>query len=125
MVVGVMQFEILVPGAESLKDKRRIVRSVKDRLHREHQVAVAEVGALEALTRAVLAVTCVCGDGRRAGEVLDTISAKLTQLPDGELGVTLREILRPTFDTLHDGEIDTSGHSELARELLDRCKDEP
>ena len=44
MVVGILQFELLVPGATSLKDKRRVVKSVKDRLHREHLVSVAEVG---------------------------------------------------------------------------------
>lgn len=124
MVVGVMQFEVLVPGAQSLKDKRRIVRSVRDRLHREHLVAVAEVGALDALTRAVMAVGCIARDGKRAGEILDAIADKLSKLPDGELGVTLREVVKPSFDELPEGEIDTSHHASLAREMLERFDEE-
>ena len=94
MVIGVLQFELLIHDAQSLKDKRRVVRSVKDRLHREHQVSVAEVAAHDILNVAVLGVACVAPDGRRAGEVLDAVSDKLRRLTDAELGDTMRQILR-------------------------------
>jgi uncharacterized protein YlxP (DUF503 family) len=63
MKIGILQFELEVPHARSLKDKRRVVRSLKDRLHREHMVAVAEVGALEVWNRAMLGLVCVAADG--------------------------------------------------------------
>jgi uncharacterized protein YlxP (DUF503 family) len=94
VVVGVLQFDLHVPWAESLKDKRRVVRSVKDRLHREHQVSVAEVDALDSHTRAVLGIAVVAADGARAGQVLDRITEKLRALTDAELGQTRRDILR-------------------------------
>ena len=47
MVVGILQIEVSIDGSTSLKDKRRVVSSLKDRLHREHQVSVAEVDLLE------------------------------------------------------------------------------
>ncbi len=93
MVVGILQFELLIHEAESLKDKRRVVLSVKDRLHREHQASVAEVDAHDMLNRAVLGLAVVGRDGRRVGEVLDQITAKLRGLHGAELGGVQREIL--------------------------------
>jgi uncharacterized protein len=81
MVVGILQFELIVRGAESLKDKRRVVRSVKDRLHREHQVSVAEVASQDTLTLAVIGLAAVGTDGKRIADVLDRITAKLRSLP--------------------------------------------
>ena len=54
MIVGILQFELLIHHAESLKDKRRVVHSVKDKLHREHQVSVAEVAHQENMRVAVI-----------------------------------------------------------------------
>jgi len=93
VVVGILQFELLIPGAGSLKDKRRVVRSVKDRLHREHQVSVAEVAEPDTINLAVLGVAAAGTDGRRIGQTLDRISDKLRALRDAELGAVRREIL--------------------------------
>ncbi|MEO0511775.1 MAG: DUF503 domain-containing protein [Planctomycetota bacterium] len=88
-----LQVELAVPGAASLKDKRRVVRSLKDRLHREHQVSVAEVGAHDRATVALLGVALASGDGRRAGEVLDAVERKLRSLFDAEVTGVDRQIL--------------------------------
>jgi hypothetical protein len=93
MIIGILQFELLIHGSESLKDKRRVVRSVKDRLHREHQVSVAEVANQDSLNVATLGLALVGSDGRYVGEVLDQITAKLRATPDAELGDTTREML--------------------------------
>jgi uncharacterized protein YlxP (DUF503 family) len=57
MVIGVLQVELTIDGSRSLKDKRRVVNSLKDRLHRHHQVSVAEVGSPEDHRTAVLGIT--------------------------------------------------------------------
>jgi uncharacterized protein len=93
MVIGILQFELLIHDAESLKDKRRVVNSVKDRLHREHMVAVAEVDGLESLTTAVMGLACVGNDGKRIADVLDRITAKLRGLTGAEMGDCRRELL--------------------------------
>jgi len=93
MIVGLLQFDLLVHDAASLKDKRRVVQSVKDRLHREHLCAVAEIGRLESHTVARLGLAVVGHEGRRVGEVLDAISAKLRNLRGAELGDVSREVL--------------------------------
>ena len=72
MVIGVLQFELRIRGSESLKDKRRVVRSVKDRLHREHMVSIAEVARQDDIAVASMALACVGTDGARVGEVRST-----------------------------------------------------
>ena len=116
MIIGLLHFELLVHDAESLKDKRRVVKSVKDRLHREHLAAVAEVGALDVLNRAVLAAAVVGTDGARIGATLDRISEKLRGWHGAELGFARRELIRPGRDDMPEAEeLDTSA---LAAEML-------
>lgn len=93
MVIGVLQFELLIHDSRSLKDKRRVVRSVKDRLHRAHQVSVAEVGALEIWNLAMMGLAIVSKDASYVHAVLDRILLKLRTLPDAELGEVSREVL--------------------------------
>jgi len=44
VVIGVVQLTLNIPAARSLKDKRRVLKSLLARLHNQHNVAVAEVG---------------------------------------------------------------------------------
>lgn len=105
MVIGVLQFELWIHDASSLKDKRRVVRSLKDRLHRDHLVSVAEIGALDRLNLALMAVSLTGSDGGRVGSVLDRISTKLRTMTDAELGETCRELI-------HVDEMALSGRDE-------------
>ncbi|MEZ6243685.1 MAG: DUF503 family protein [Phycisphaerales bacterium] len=120
MVVGVLQFELHVQGAESLKDKRRVVRSVRDRLHREHMVSVAEVGALDTLNLAVMGLAVVGNDGKRVADVLDKVSAKLRSLHDAELGATSRQII--VGEDSPGAIVDEMDAEALAREMLARAE---
>lgn len=64
MIIGVLQIEISVTDAMSLKDKRRVVKSLKDRIAHGHNVSIAEVGALDQHRRAILGVAMVSNDSR-------------------------------------------------------------
>jgi uncharacterized protein len=64
MTVGILQIEISIPEADSLKDKRRAVLSLKDRISNGHNVSVAEVGALDEHRRAIIGVAMVSNDKR-------------------------------------------------------------
>src|ERR1043166_3935901 len=93
MLVAILQFELLIRGSESLKDKRRIVRSVKDRLHREHLVSIAEVAHLDNIHVAGMAAALVGSDGKHLQSVMDTIEHKIKGLHDAELGSCYHETL--------------------------------
>ena len=93
MIVGILQFEIAVHGSGSLKDKRRVVKSLKDRLHREHQVSVAEVGKQDQHVHAVLGLALVSTDVPHIQSVLDRLIDKLQHHRDFELVDHRKEIL--------------------------------
>jgi uncharacterized protein YlxP (DUF503 family) len=70
VVVGVRTWELHLAGCQSLKDKRRVVRSLKDRLHQRFNVSAAEVDHQDLWQRAALACSVVTTDRRHAEEVL-------------------------------------------------------
>jgi hypothetical protein len=60
MTVGIYTFELHLPAARSLKDKRQVLRRLKDRLRAHHNVALAEAGEHQDLwQRAALIVVSV------------------------------------------------------------------
>lgn len=66
-----IQFRFELPGIESLKDKRRILVSLKDRLHRKFNLSVAEVAEQDTLSLAHLGAAVV-SNSRAHGEAVLT-----------------------------------------------------
>ena len=62
MTVGILQLELRIGDADSLKDKRRVVLSLKDRIAHGHNVSIAEVGALDEHRRSILGIAMVAND---------------------------------------------------------------
>lgn len=73
MIVGVLRIELAIGEARSLKDKRRIIKSIKERLTNTFNVSAAEVDALDAHQRAVLGVAVVANEARFVTSCLDKI----------------------------------------------------
>ena len=73
MTVGILRLELAIHDARSLKDKRRVINGLKDRLFRTFRVSVAEVDALDLWQRAVLGVAIVANDPRFVHSCLDKI----------------------------------------------------
>lgn len=67
MVVSLIRLIIEIPGCMSLKDKRRIVLSLKDKIRRRFHVSIAEVDLQESLTFAELGAAYV-SNSRELGE---------------------------------------------------------
>jgi uncharacterized protein len=59
MVVGICAIEIVLPYAQSLKDKRRVLKGLKDRLKSRHNISMAEVGGQDLWQRATLGIAAV------------------------------------------------------------------
>lgn len=74
MVIGVCTLELDMPTAASLKDKRRIVKSVSARLRNEFNVAIAEVDHLDSWQTAVIGVVTVSGDRDYAHGLLTRVA---------------------------------------------------
>jgi len=71
--VGLLHLEVRIGEAMNLKDKRRVVKSFKDRLSRHWNVSVAEVDHVDNIRQAVLAVAMVGSDGRYIKGALDKV----------------------------------------------------
>ena len=64
MTVGILQIEIEIPDAMSLKDKRRVVKSLIDKISHGHNVSIAEIGALDEHRRSIIGLAMVANDGK-------------------------------------------------------------
>lgn len=86
MNVGVCRVELRLPENQSLKGKRRVIRSIVTRLRNKYNVSVAEVGNQGLWQLATLGITCVTCQRRHADEVLSNVVGFIVQgYPDLEL----------------------------------------
>lgn len=85
MVVGVLRVRLAIFEARSLKDKRRVTKSLKDRLCARHNVSVAEVDDLDHRQAATLGVALVANETRFVESVLARIVEELRRYPHASL----------------------------------------
>ncbi len=72
-MVGVLQLDLHIGEARSLKDKRRVVKSLKERLRHRFNVSVAEVDHHDAWQRCAIAVALVSKETRHVRSELDKV----------------------------------------------------
>lgn len=89
MVVALLSLELFIAGAQSLKDKRMVLRSLKDRLRR-FNVAVAELEHQDLWQRAGLGVVTIAGSEALAGRELQGV---LDEIDRAEPGLVSRSDL--------------------------------
>lgn len=90
MVVGTLRVRLLVRESRSLKDKRQVVRGIKDRMRETYGVSAAEVDNLEDHRVAVLGFAIVSNEHSHAKGVLEQVASALRSHPVAEfLGMEL------------------------------------
>lgn len=85
MFVGIVRIELHIPAATSLKDKRSVVRGLKDRIRQRVQASVAEVDYHDLWQRAALGVAVVSGESRQVDELIQTVRRIVDGTPGAEL----------------------------------------
>ena len=89
-VIGVLTLELRLENSHSLKEKRHVVKSLKDRLRGKFNVAVAEIDYQDLWQRAALAAVTVSSDQTHAEKVLRSVEDEAESLLGSELvGATL------------------------------------
>lgn len=73
MNIGVCQIHLDLPSSSSLKDKRKVIRSVIGRVQSRFSVAIAEVDCNDSWKSAVLGVCCVSNDPAHANKILSNV----------------------------------------------------
>lgn len=80
MPVGLLTLELHLPEAQSLKDKRQVVRSLKDRLRAHFNVAVAELDFEEVWQRSVVGVVTLSNAEQHVEESLQKVLAEADKI---------------------------------------------
>ena len=92
MVIGHLSVEFHIPGARSLKEKRMVLRSVKDRL-KKFNIAVAEVEYNDLWQRAGLSIVTVSNEEKHADRELAAVVNEIERLEPGLISRTEVEFL--------------------------------
>ena len=85
MIVGTLRVRLLLREARTLKDKRQVVNSIKDRLRNHFNVSVAEVDELDNRQIAVLGVAMVSNESHHVKSALGQMVEALRSHPVAEL----------------------------------------
>jgi uncharacterized protein len=85
MIIGSLRVRLLVRESRSLKDKRQVVRSIKDRLRNGFNVSVAEVEAQDHRQLAILGMAMVSNEARPIRATFAEIVQALKSHPVAEL----------------------------------------
>lgn len=93
MVVGLCTVELFIAESQSLKDKRQVLHSLKDRLHGKFNLSVAEVDGQDLWQKAVLAMACVANEGGHVNQVLEQALNVIKGVPAIEVVRTKLELL--------------------------------
>lgn len=93
MFVGVARMVLSVPGARSLKDKRQVVRSFRDRVRARLSASIAEVGDLERYQVATLGVAVVARDAAHCASLLADVRHMAEGLREALLADVATEII--------------------------------
>ena len=85
MHAAALRLELRIPGARSLKDKRRILKAVQSGITRRFPVAVAEVDFQDQWRRATIGVAVVGGEAGHVRRLLHSVTQAVAGEPEVEL----------------------------------------
>lgn len=90
MIIGFIVWELEVFGCQSLKDKRSVIKSLKDRLHDRFNVSVAETAYQDKWQRAELTACVVSAERKHAESVLASADQLVVSEPRARIIDTYR-----------------------------------
>jgi uncharacterized protein YlxP (DUF503 family) len=93
--IGVLQFSLEIPYAETLKDKRNVIKALKDRLRRSFNVSIAEIEDLDHCTIATLGAVVAGSDTAHVNSTMDHLINELREWRDGTMIDHQLEIFSP------------------------------
>ena len=82
MVIAVLKISLSIPHARSLKDKRRVVKSVKDRLRSKFNVSVSEIDDQDLWQKALLGIAIISNDSAYANGTASRVQKVIENLRD-------------------------------------------
>ena len=86
--IGILTLDIHVESSHSLKEKRHVVKSLKDRLRERFNISVAEIDFLDSWQNSVVAAVTVSNDRVHAEQILHAVEAHAASVLGGALSGT-------------------------------------
>jgi uncharacterized protein YlxP (DUF503 family) len=80
--IGLLQLYLRLPGIQSLKGKRQILQSMKDRIRQQANVSIAEIGLLDSWQESEMAVVTLSNDPARVHQVLESVLKMVESTPE-------------------------------------------
>jgi hypothetical protein len=93
MIVGVCTVELFIPEGHSLKGKRQVLQSLKNRLREKFNLSVAEVGEQDLWQKSILGLACVANESAHVNQVLEQALNLIRGVPTIELVRSKIELL--------------------------------
>jgi len=82
MSVGISSFELHLPTSRSLKDKRRVVKSLVERIHQRFRVSIAETDFHDLHQRAEIGLAVVANGEPELQRLLDEVRGMVDTVPE-------------------------------------------
>jgi uncharacterized protein YlxP (DUF503 family) len=107
MIVGVCRVTLIVPESHSLKEKRMVVRSIKDRTRLKFNVAIAEVASQDNWQEAVIGFAVVANEKRFVQEMVEKVVSYID-------GLALAKMVDDEKDIIQYGEGEALSQDDFA-----------
>ena len=85
VIVGISSFELHLPSCRSLKEKRKVVKSLVDRIHQRYRVSVAETGFHDLHQRAEISLAAVATGEAEVERMLEEVRNLVDTVPEAFL----------------------------------------
>ena len=82
MTVGISSFELHLPSSRSLKDKRRIVKSLIDRIHQRFRVSIAETGFHDLHQRSEISMAVITNGESEMENLMEEVRNLVEGVPE-------------------------------------------
>jgi len=86
MSIGILEVDLQFPAAQSLKDKRQVLMSLKSRLRQSFNISVAEIGSNDAWQSGQLGIVTIANEQQHANEVLSKVAAYIERFDGAVMG---------------------------------------
>lgn len=85
MIIGLLTLELYFSQSESLKDKRRLLKSIIDQIRARFNISVAEVGDQDKWQISLLAVVTVSNDSAYVNSILSSVEDFVESMGKAEI----------------------------------------
>lgn len=80
--IAFLTFDLMIPYSGSLKSKRRVIKSLKDRMRVKFNASIAEIGYLEEWQRSLIGIAMISNDRRHLDRVLSAVRRLVEEIAD-------------------------------------------